>query len=102
MNVAGNVCMNKLSTELTCSGLELTAQVLCILQEGKGRKVNDNFAKMVNFFTSYKEMRVCVPDHYATTKVDVQEHKENYEMIICVAETHRVHCGVLLQTEKLL
>lgn len=41
-------------------------------------------------------MRVCVPDHYATTKVDVQEHKENYEMIICVAETHRVHCGVLL------
>lgn len=25
MNVAGNVCMNKLSTELTCAGLELTA-----------------------------------------------------------------------------
>lgn len=74
MNMEGKVCMNKLSTELTCAGLELTILGLCSLQEGKGKKVNDNLAETVIFFTSHKEMRVFIPEHYTTTKEDVHEH----------------------------
>lgn len=66
--------MKGLSNELTCAGLELTSLGLCSLQEGKGRKNNDTLAKPVIFFTSDKEMRVCVPKLYTTTKKDLQEH----------------------------
>ena len=50
MNTRGKVCVNQLSTELTCAALEFTIMGLCSLQEGKGRKSNDNLAKTVIFF----------------------------------------------------